>query len=179
MIAAEEYGRALFTLAKEEGEDAVKAYHQTLEQIDNLLRTQPEYQKLLDTPAIGTEEKLGLIDKAFGECEQNILNFIKILCEKHALYRLHDCFLAYRKLFREEYAITEASCVTAHPMTEEQKTALCEKLCRVTGKEVLLTCRVDPSLVGGIVLLVDGKQLDGSVKARLDSFRKSLAETIV
>ena len=44
---------------------------------------------------------------------------------------------------------------------------------------MLLTCRVDPSLVGGIVLLVDGKQLDGSVKARLDSFRKSLAETIV
>ncbi len=49
----------------------------------------------------------------------------------------------------------------------------------MTGKEIILTCSVDPSLVGGIVLVVDGKQLDGSVKARLDAFRKSLAETIV
>lgn len=179
MIAAEEYGRALFTLAKEEGEGGPKAYLSTLEQIDTMLRTLPEYQKLLDTPAIPTDEKLGLIDEAFGECEQNIINFMKILCEKHAFCRLHDCVRAYQKLYREQYAVTEASCVTAHPMTEEQKDTLHEKLCRVTGKEIILTCSVDPSLVGGIVLVVDGKQLDGSVKARLDAFRKSLAETIV
>ena len=47
------------------------------------------------------------------------------------------------------------------------------------GKEIILTCHVDPSLVGGMVLVIDGKQLDGSVKARLDTFRRNLAEIIV
>lgn len=179
MIAAEEYGRALYVLAQAEGEDVLASYLQTLEQVDALFKEQPSYKKLLDTPAIPTEEKLGLIDEAFGGCETNILNFIKILCEKHALFRLHDCVRAYRKLYREEHAITEASCITAHPMTEAQTEALKQRLCAVTGKQVILTCRVDPALIGGIVLLVDGKQLDGSVRARLDTFRQGLAETIV
>lgn len=177
MIAAEEYGRALYALAQ--SENASDAYLQTLEQIDTLFKREPEYRKLLDTPAIPNEEKLTLIDEAFGECETNILNFIKILCEKHALFQLHDCVRAYRKLYREEHAITEASCITAYPMTEKQTEALKNRLCAVTGKQVRLTCRVDSSLIGGIVLLVDGKQLDGSVRARLDTFRQGLAETIV
>lgn len=177
MIAAEEYGRALYALAQEDG--AVDAYLRTLEQIDDLLREQPAYKKLLDTPAIPTEEKLGLIDEAFGECEKNILNFMKILCEKHALFRLHDCVRAYVKLYQEEHAVSEATCITAQPITEAQKSALIRRLSDMTGKQVALTCQVDPSLIGGIVLLVDGKQLDGSVRTRLDTFRQGLAETIV
>ena len=177
MIAAEEYGRALYALAR--SEDAVDAYLQTLEQIDALFLREPDYKKLLDTPAIPTDEKLGLIDEAFGGCEKNILNFIKILCEKHALYRLHDCVRAYVKLYQEEHAIAEATCITAIPMTDAQTEALRSRLCKVTGKQIRLTCNVDPSLIGGIVLLVDGKQLDGSVRARLNTFRQGLAETIV
>ncbi len=179
MIAAEEYGRALFSLALEAGEDGPSDYLCTLEQIDALLQTMPEYQKLLDTPAISIEEKRSLIDEAFGECETNIIHFFKILCEKHAFCRLHDCVRAYQKMYREQYDVTEASCVTAQPMSEAQKRALWEKLSQVTGKEIILKCHVDPSIVGGIVLVVDGKQLDGSVKARLDAIRKSLAETVV
>ena len=177
MIAANEYGRALYTIAQ--SEDAVDAYLQTLQQLDALFSAQPDYRKLLDTPAIATEEKLGLIEEAFGDCEQNILNFLKILCEKHALYALHDSVSAYVKLYREEHAIADASCITAQPMTEEQIAALQTKLCTLTGKQIHLSCRVDPSLIGGIVLHIDGKRLDGSVRARLDAFRQSLADTIV
>ena len=179
MIAAEEYGRALFTLAQGEGEDGPSDYLCTLEQVDALLQKKPEYLKLLDTPAVPIDERLGLIDEAFGECEKNIINFFKILCEKYAFCCLHDCVKAYQKLYREAYAVTEVSCVTAHPLTELQKEVLYEKLNRVTGKEIILTCRIDPSLVGGMILVVDGKQLDGSVKARLDMFRRHLEENIV
>ncbi len=179
MIAAEEYGRALFTLAKEEGENGPYNYLCTLEQVDALLQTKPEYLKLLDTPAVPIDERLRLIDEAFGECEKNIINFFKILCEKYAFCYLHDCVKAYQKLYREAYAVTEVSCVTAHPLTETQKEALYDKLNKVTGKKIILTCRIDPSLVGGMILVVDGKQFDGSVRARLDTFRRNLAETIV
>ena len=177
MIVAVEYGRALYALAKETGE--TQEYLQTLSQIDALLNANPAYGKLLDTPAITTEEKLGLIDEAFSGCEQNILNFMKILCEKHAVCDLHACVKAYEALYDEEHGITEATCKTARPLSEEQVRALTEKLCTVYKKQVRLTCSVDPDLIGGIVLLVDGKQIDGSVRARLDTFRASLAETIV
>ena len=65
MIACEEYGYALYMLASEAG--IADGVHQTLVDIDSLISRVPEYQKLLDTPAIPTEEKLCLIDSAFGE----------------------------------------------------------------------------------------------------------------
>ena len=179
MIAAEEYGRALFMLAQGEGEDGPSNYLCTLEQVDALLQTKPEYLKLLDTPAVPIDERLGLIDEAFGACEKNIINFFKILCEKYAFCHLHDCVKAYQRMYREVYSVSEVSCVTAQPLTEQQKEALYEKLNRVTGNEIILKCTVDPSLVGGIVLVVDGKQIDGSVKTRLETFRQNLAEIIV
>ena len=180
MIAAEEYGRALYTLANEDGGDAsAHAYLQTLQQIDTLLSDQPAYRTLLDTPALPTDEKLGLIDAAFGGCEQNILNFIKILCEKRAIFQLHACVDAYAKLYREQHAMTEARCVSAYPMTQEQTEALRAKLSAMTGKDVSLICDVDTALIGGMVVYVDGKRLDGSIRARLDAFRQGLEETIV
>lgn len=177
MIPAGEYGRALYTLAGEAG--AEELYLQQLSQLDALLDANPAYRKLLDTPAVTTEEKLGLIDEAFSGCAQNILNFLKILCEKHAVYCFHACVKAYRALYNEAHGITEAVCRTARPLSEEQVQALTEKLCTVYNKQVRLTCSVDPDLIGGIVLLVDGKQIDGSVRTRLETFRAALAETIV
>ena len=64
-------------------------------------------------------------------------------------------------------------------MLERQKTALREKLERITGKNVELTCRTDASLLGGVTLRYGGVQLDDSIRARLDKLRRSLSETIV
>lgn len=177
MIAADQYGAALWSLAKADGtQDAVL---ETLCGVRDALVQNPDYIKLLDTPAIPTDEKRGLVDQAFGECEQNVLNFIKILCEKHAVYQLHDCVKAYIRLYNEENGITEAACITIDPLTDEQRDALKAKLSAMTGKRVKLTEQTDSSLVGGIVVLVDGKKFDGSVKTRLDGFRQALADTIV
>lgn len=177
MIAAAEYGRAMYSLAK--ADHAEHAVLETLTGIDQILTKNPGYTKLLDTPAIPTDEKCGLIDNAFGECEQIVLNFLKILCEKHAVYQLHACVKAYNKLYNEEHGIAEATCITARPLGEEQRAALCGKLSEMTKKTIRLTEKVDAALIGGIVLLVDGKQLDGSIRTRLDGFRQALAETIV
>lgn len=177
MIAAAEYGKALFSLAKESrAEDAIL---ETLKAVRDMLSNHPAYIKLLDTPAIPTDEKLGLIDKSFGECEQIVLNFIKILCEKHAVYQLHACVATYIQLYNEEKGICEATCISAMPLTDFQKNALCHKITTMTHKRVQLTEKVDSTLIGGMILLVDGKQLDGSVKTRLDNFRLALADIIV
>lgn len=177
MIAAAEYGKALFSLAKEtHSEDAIL---ETLKTVRDMLSNYPAYSKLLDTPAIPTDEKLSLIDKSFGECEQIVLNFIKILCEKHAVYQLHACVSTYIQLYNEEKGICEATCITAMPLTDFQKNALCQKISIMTHKRVQLTEKVDSALIGGMILLVDGKQLDGSVKTRLDHFRLALADIIM
>lgn len=177
MIVVEEYGKALWKLASEEGK--TEDYLETLSSMEEIFRRNPGYAKLLDTPAVATEEKLALIDRAFGGIEGNLLSFLKILCEKHAVYQLSGCVSAYRKRYREENGIAEAFCETAVPLSEPQKDALTRKLAQITGKKIVLTCKTDPSVIGGIVLRMEGRQLDGSIRARLDEFRRSLAGVIV
>ncbi len=177
MILSEEYGKALFALAVEEKKCA--EFFDTLSALAVLIEKYPAYAKLLDTPAMRTEEKLSLIDAAFGTIEPMVFNCVKLLCEKHAVHQIPGCFRTYKKLYYASQGIEEAVCISAQPLSEKQKQALHQKLCRLTKKDVRLVCHVDPSLLGGIVVRINGKQLDGSIRAKLDVFRKSLADAVV
>ena len=177
MIDAAAYGKALFELSQEAGED--KRVQGELELVRRALREQPQYMTLLDTPAVQTEEKLGLLKQAFGGVQPLLLNFLCLLCEKRAYYQFAACAEAFDACYDEAHNLLRATAITAVPMQERQKTALREKLAHITGKTVLLTNRTDPALVGGITLRYGGVQLDDSIRARLDKLRRSLSETIV
>lgn len=177
MIDAAAYGKALFELAQEAGED--ERVRQELALVRRALREQPQYVTLLDTPAVQTAEKLGLLQQAFGNTQPMLRNFLCLLCEKRAFYRFFACADAFDACYDEAHELLRATAITAVPMLERQKTALREKLERITGKTVELTCRTDASLLGGVTLRYGGVQLDDSIRARLDKLRRSLSETIV
>ena len=181
MIVCEEYGKALYTLAKQE--NSTDAVFSTLQSLKALFSAYPAYAKLLDTPAVATSEKLSLIDDVFSgegrEMEPIVLNFLKILCEKHAIYELRGCVEAYKQLYYRENGIVEAVCITAKPLQKRQEEALEQKLAALTGKKVSLIHRIDPTVIGGMILRVEGKQFDGSIRAKLEEFRRSLADAVI
>ena len=79
----------------------------------------------------------------------------------------------------EARGIIRAEAISAIPLTEEQRKKLAEKLARITGKQIVIENKVDPSLLGGIKLRYMGIQRDGSVKARLDGFARTLGEAVI
>lgn len=177
MIDAKEYAKALFLLTEEEKttENVLKE----LETVKKLLCENPRYIKLLDTPALVKEEKLLLIDKAFSSFDGNLLNFIKLLCEKHAVYQIPRACDAYAAFYDEAYGVERVEAVTAVPMTAVQISKMTEKLAMLTGKTIVIRNTVDPAVLGGVILRYSGKQLDGSLKARLDRFEKSLKGIVI
>lgn len=177
MIDAAGFGRALFELAGENG--TTQRIHEELAVICQALREQPDYVTLLDTPAVAVEEKLELLRTSLGAAEPMLLNCLCILCEKRAMHRLAACAAAYDACYDESLGIVRATAITAVPMQERQKTALCRKLEAITGKTVVLTNRTDERLIGGITLRYGGVQLDDSIRARLDSLHRKLNDTIV
>lgn len=177
MIDAKEYGKALFLLAEEDGTTDVVA--EDLKIVQKLLRENPRYEKLLDTPAITKEEKLRLIDRAFLSLNENVLNLTKILCEKHSVYQFSRVADAYAVLCDESRGIMRAEVLTAVAMKEKQISALTARLSALTGKTVIIKNIVDPGVLGGVVLRYAGKQLDGSLKARLENFEKSIKEIVI
>ena len=172
------YGGSLYDLAAEEGlEDRIL---EELDAVSALLKDAPQYLHLLSIPSIPKKERCGLLDEALkGRVHPYVLNFLKILCEKGTLRELPGCARAYRVRYNQAHGILEAVAVTAIPMTEEQTARLHEKLEAVTGKRIDLKTKVDPAVLGGIRLDIEGTELDGTVKNRLASLRSSIANVTV
>ena len=168
------YGGSLYDLAAEEGLD--ERILGELEGVTALLNGDAEYLHLLSIPSIPKKERCALLDEAFrGQVHLYVLNFMKLLCEKGALRELPGCARAYRLRYNEAHGILEATATTAVAMTEQQAKSLHEKLEKLTGKTIDLKTKVDPAVLGGIRLDIEGTELDGTVRNRLAGLRSSIA----
>ena len=125
------------------------------------------------------EEKLRLIDEAFSGADEYVLNIIKMLCEKRAVHLFSAVCDAFYTLYDEARGIERVEAVTAVAMTDGQKCAMKKKLEAITGKTIVLENKLDPSIIGGVVLRYSGVQLDGSIKSRLDEFKKNLSNIVM
>ena len=177
MTDAKDYARAIFELSQEEGkcEETIKA----IELICEALEKNSGYTALLDSPALSKDERLSLISEAFGSLDEYSVNLLKILCEKHSVHLFKKIAAEVSALYDEARGIERVEAITAISMTEAQKEALTKKLEAITGKTVILDNKVDPTLLGGVVLRYSGIQLDGSIKHRFDELRKSLSNIVM
>ena len=177
MTVGNEYGKGLFLLTEECGSTEVVL--SDVLAVYGILKENPEYVKLLDTPAITKAEKLALIDEAFASLDACVKNLIKILCEKHSVFAFPEVKRTYCALYDESRGIEHVEAVTAVAMSEEQISRMAEKLSSMTSKKIIIKNTVTPEILGGVKLRYSGRQLDGSVKTRLDQFEKSLKNTVI
>ena len=88
-------------------------------------------------------------------------------------------FDTYEELYDSARGIERVEAITAVALTEAQLTALTKRLNAMTGKRAVIKNTVDPTILGGVKLRYQGKQLDGSVKTRLDKFEAALKSTVI
>ncbi|MBQ4067131.1 MAG: ATP synthase F1 subunit delta [Clostridia bacterium] len=161
-----EYARALFMLASEEG-----ICNECLEDlclIRRLLLEERAYVDLLSSPAIPLAERLSAIDEAFsGSIGEYTVYFLKLLCEKGRMRDIFDAIREYEALYKELSGRSTAVVISAAELSDEQKDALLARLERVTGKRIDFVWRLDPELIGGLRIEIDGKVYDGTLKSRL------------
>ena len=171
---AKMYGGSLYDLAAEEGlETRILG---ELDEVQQLLKQNPDYLRLLSTPSIPKKERCGLLDEALrGQVHLYVLNFLKILCEKGILRELSGCARAYCIRYNQAHGILEATAISAVPLTEQQRASLHAKLESLTGKTIDLKTKVDAKVLGGIRLDIEGTELDGTVQNRLAALRRDIA----
>ena len=177
MTEANEYGRALFLITEEDGlSDKILNDVKTVERA---LNDNPDYVKLLDSPALSKEERVSLADTAFGRMDERLRNLIKILTERRSVHLFHSAANEYYALYDASRGIERVEAITAVPLSEGQRKSLTLRLGKTLGKTVILSNTVDPSTLGGVKLRYSGVQIDGSVKTRLDGFEKALKDTVI
>ena len=173
--AEKENGEALYELCNEE--NCAQGVGEQLDTVCGLFRAEPKYPRILQDPALPKGERLQMLDEAFGGgVHPYLLNFMKILCEKSAVEMLPGCAEQFRVLYNEDRGLLPVTATSAVALTEGQRQALMEKLSKLTGKTILLENKVDESLMGGVKVNYDGKELDGSVAGRLETLRRLLTD---
>lgn len=171
------YGEALFSLTEELGStESVLGDVRTLSEV---VSANPDYLKLLDSPALSREERLGLIDKSFSSLDKNLVNTAKLLCEKRLSYALPKALDAYVKEYESSRGIERVEVISAVPLSPSQCARLKAKLEGITKKQIIISNTHDPSLLGGMKLRYMGVQLDGTVRSKLDGFEKRLSELVI
>ena len=172
------YANALYDLADEE--NCREAWLNELYAVRDLLAEQPDFSRLLSSRAISGQERLAALNRCFSaSLSPYLLNFLKLLCEKGAIAQFPDCVRQYEVRWREAEGISEVTAVTAVPLSQSQQKRLQEKLQTVLQKKILLSCRVDPAVIGGVRLTSEGQELDGTVRRRLDEISKSLERMVL
>ena len=164
-----EYAEALFEISAEEGK--VDLYLSELAEIKAIIAENPEYIDYLSSPAASLEERLHAIDEAFGEVQESILSFLKLLCENGRIDILEGCIDEFTALAMALKGRAFADVYSAVELDEDQKQTICKKLEAMTGKKIDARYIIDRSLIGGLKIDLDGKTIDGSVKRRLSDIK--------
>ena len=173
-----QYGTALYELARDES--LVDTILEQCTVLAESFQAEPGFIQLLCSPSIPKQERCQLLDSSFRDkIHPFLLNFLKILTEKGYVRHFSGCCKVFRQHYNADNGILPVTAVTAQPLSDALKEKLIKKLSDVTGKTIDLNCRVDAECLGGVRLDFDGKQVDGTIRRRLEDIRGILTDTVL
>lgn len=178
-IIARNYAETLFALAQRNGGDAtVDEYGVAIEDVAALLTQEPRIREFLETPRIDTDSKKRAIRGSFaGRVPDLFLRFLLVVIEKRRGATLCEVAAAYREIVDEARGRVRARVTLAREADPALQLEIRNSLERMFGKTVLPEFEVDRSLVGGVVVRVGDRVLDGSVRNRAVELRRRLLAT--
>ncbi len=165
------YADALFSLAME-----TNTLEETLTSLkvlrDGLYATEGALD-LLATPSIPKDERCAVLEKAFGNLQpEHVMSLACVLVGHGHIRELDDCLEAYIELYNSAKKLSTAYVTSAVELTEVEKAQLTAKLTQKLGRVIRLECAVDATLLGGLIVRVDGKVIDGSLKHQLHEIKE-------
>ena len=165
------YADALFSLALET--NTVFETLMTLKEVRDGLYATEGALDLLASPSIPKDERCAVLEKAFGDVQpEHVMSFVGVLVQHGHIRELDDCLEAYTQLHDEHCKLSTAYVTSAVKLTADEQAKLIDKLSRKLNRTIHLECAVDPSLLGGLVVQIDGKVIDGSLKHRLHEIKE-------
>ena len=175
-IVADKYSSAMLELAQEQGN--LVTTEENLLYVASVLNEQPELVGFINNPIVEADAKISLLGKVFGTAvEKTVLHFMYVMVKCGRYRYLQDTIRAFIKKSREARGILEAIVTVAEPLTDTLRDDVQAKLQAMTGKDVIVSVRQDPRIMGGIIIQIGDKRIDGSIARRLDELKKTLVRT--
>src|ERR671925_2308650 len=171
-VAHRIYARALFDAAKDEGRlDRVR---EELGDFVAAIAEVPELRELLRNPEVDWRARAAALEDVLGEADELLRNFLRLLSEKGRSAQIEEIHAEFERLAAAEERRLEVELTTARELTDKEEREILEQIERASGRKVEATRKVDPDLIGGLVLQAGTLRVDASVRGRLEGLRQEL-----
>jgi F-type H+-transporting ATPase subunit delta len=170
------YATALFDLARDANTiDAVKA---DLERFDALVGESADLARLVRSPVFSADEQLNALSAVLERAGIGGLaaQFLKLVTKNRRLFAVRDMVRAFRGLVAQHRGETTAEVTVAEDIRDDHVAALRNALKAVSGKEVDLKIKVDPAIIGGLVVKLGSRMVDSSLRTKLNSIKHAMKE---
>ena len=170
------YATALFELARDQKSvDSVKA---DLDKFSALLTESPALLRLVRSPVFTTDAQAKALDAILAKAGIGGIaaNFLKVLTKNRRLFAVADVIRAFRALVAQFKGEATAEVTVAEPLSDANLDALKAALKSVSGKDVDLNVKIDPSIIGGLVVKLGSRMIDSSLRTKLNSIKHAMKE---
>lgn len=172
------YASALFELASDAKQ--LPAVGADLARFGALIAGSEDLARLVKSPAFTAEDQVAAVTALLARAKIGGLagNFIKLVASKRRLFALESMIAAYGALADRRAGVVKAEVTVAQPLSDKNRKAVSEALDAVTGKKVSIAEKVDPAIIGGIVVKLGSRMVDSSVRTKLNSLKVAMKEAV-
>ena len=167
---SKEYAEALFELAA--GEQVLEETSDGLVTVISALKQTPEYRQLLASAAVGKAARIEALEDAFrGKIPNVLLGVLRMMVSRGHVGALDGMAREYEELSRQYRGESVALVTSAVPLKEAEAVAIRAELEKRFARRVILRCELDPNLIGGVRVEVEGRVIDGSIRNKLEQIK--------
>jgi F-type H+-transporting ATPase subunit delta len=170
------YATALFELALEER--AIDAVRVDLDRFDAMIAESPDLQRLVRSPVFTADQQTKALSAVLDKAGIDGLSarFLKVVSSNRRLFAAQDMISAFRKLVARHKGETQATITVAEKPTDAHLAAIKDALKAVTKKDVQVEVKVDPSIIGGLIVKLGSRMVDTSLRTKLNAIKLAMKE---
>lgn len=169
---ASRYAEALFSIKRDQNQ--LLDTQSEIKELIKVLKQNPDFVIVLNSSYKEFKEKEEIIDKVFKGVDEDIINLIKIVVKNHRAMYLFDVFERVNSLINDERGVLEGLVYSAEPLSEDQLLKLNQAISSVEKRPTDLKNLVDPSLIGGVKVVINDHIYDGSIKHHIENMKLTL-----
>ena len=169
---ADRYGQALFSLA--EDSKKVSSLQEEVRTLRAILNDNPDFMMVLDSSFLSVEERKEILEKTLIGVDKDLLSLIKILIENHRIKYLNDVLQSFNSYCNDSFGVKEGLLYSTEPVDKKTIVEIEKQISNLESCKIELINKIDPSLIGGVKVVINDHVYDGTIKNRLEELRNSL-----